>query len=540
MGVLATVDGDPIELQAYSVVEASTPLSVDDSTGQVGSFTMALPTGSDARTHLLMQGAPVRLADTRNGFTVGTLQGVGQTADTHLTALTSLSRLADLNIYYVTAAPFAGTLGAAFAYYFSLAGITSGFRIEPAIANKQVAIIGWSGELWFHLKSLAAAHMAEISLVSGSIIVRPVRQREAIPGRDTARARALPGTQLARAIEVYHYETEEIFDRLVYPIGGWSTEAPILSVNAGEVTEQTLEIEGSLTSVRQPQFRASVGPQYDAESVYTIVGDDGLPVTEAAWKAGGGYLEVSIAEDTQSLILRARGATGVGNLNKEAIKVFSIAMASNSGSNSYSSLRILGSGIAFRKTKYTIPTGVAPQRTSQEVGITVDNPFLTSIGDVYAAGNRVARRYSGRALGLSGSVTAINQIGDRGVAKLPTVREVQATFEGLTNAQVEAHPINAGKTNAQIREFWLSTMQGEYENQTFGNVGGARVWDEGSRRFYRIRNATTTPDGISFDAEDDLTNADMQARLQGLTNAQVTALFAGKTNAQVVLGGVPL
>ncbi|MEV5068948.1 hypothetical protein MRBLMI12_000505 [Microbacterium sp. LMI12-1-1.1] len=540
MGVLtriAGLDWTP-EPQRYSVTEASTPLAVSDSSGAVSSFDVTIPTGGTLTPWLTARGRAIELHDTRKGYIFGTIDNASFSDDNGLVTLSCISHLGALNLYNIQAAPYSGTLQGAFAYYLSLAGITSGFTVEDSIQDTPVHVVGWFGELWTNLKSLAAAFRAEISLVSGIIVLRPIRQREAIRGRDTQRGKALPGSPIAQFVTVYHYDTKPIVDEPIYPVGGWNEDVEVISVNAGETIEQVLELGASVYEVQQPVFQETIAPEFNQASVYNVVGNDGRPVTEAAWVGAGGSLNVFINEDTMSVTLRVTGPTGLPSNDGKELASFAIAMASDSGSSRYSSLRLVGSGVSFTKTPYQFATGIPAERASKEEGTTIDNPFLTTLNDVYNAGARAAREYAGRKFTLSGTVTAINQIGDRGSIGLPTYAEVKSQFAGKTYAQVKADAINAGKTYADGRNYWRDLRRDQYENQAWGNIGGARVWDATTRRYYRIRSGTSMRESIQLQAEDDLAYGDVKQAYAGLTYAQVKDRLAGATYGDVAVLGI--
>lgn len=538
MGTRITIGDRKVDAISYSVTEASTPTSLADTSGEVGDLTFAVPSGATALPWYIPRHEPMTLTDGRRGHLIGKTRMPSIDQGERITNMAAVTRLADLNIYNVSAAPYLGTLGGAFAYYLSLAGITDGFRVEGGIESRPVRFIGWHGELWFNLKSMCASNGVEIALVSDVIVMRPIRQREAIRGRDTARALMPAGSNLAQSVEVYHYLTRPLHGGLVYPPQGWNEEVEVITINAGEMVEQTLELGASVSHIDPPTCVESVGPEQDNMSVYTVTGSDGLPVTPAAWHGEGGWLTIEIGEDTTTAILRAQAPARLPSADGSELTTYSIAMASGT-SNLYSSLRLVGDGIEFYKKLYTFTTGVSPQRASQEVGITIDNPFLTELDDVFSCGAEAARAYSGRHLALSGSVTAVNQLGNQYSWRTRTYADMKEMYADMTYAEVKA--LTAGKTYGQLKEENRLDVRDEFPNQVFGNVGGARVWDKMSRNWFRIRRATIGPDTINFEgAEQDTTYEDIVKgpRAKSLTYADIKELYGEATYAEVSLRGV--
>lgn len=524
MGVRITLGGSVVEAVSYSVQESATPLSSADTSGGVGEIRFDVPHIPNSQ---MLIGSEVRLADTRKGVTLGSVLSINPARGSALDVVTCVSRLGELNIYNVQAQPYIGTLRGAFLYYAGLAGITTEVFADELIADKPVVFPGWNGELWFYMKQMAAAMECDIALVSGVILLRPVRSRAAVTGSDLDSQISVGGTSLAQYVEVYKYDNRPITDELVYPPGGWTDEVTVISVNAGETVEQVLQLSASVSSVTPPVIQTFVGQFDNDASVYTVVGDDGLPITPSAWAGAGGSLTVSINPDTTSLTVTVRAPQNLPNTSGERIKVYSVALAADASGSRYSTLRILGTGVAFNKEVVRVPTGVTASQTAQEVGATVDNPFLSNWNDVYRAATRIAKSFAGAFMTLSGTVLKVNPPGDSGAVDYPTFDTVQAEVSGLTFDQVDALPEFAGKTFDEVEEYWYDFVRSGFSNQVFGNVAGARVWDKKTNRWFRSRSGDITTAQIGYSADDDVTFDDFQAVYAGLTFDQVTALNAG-------------
>ena len=255
-----------------------------------------------------------------------------------------------------------------------------------------------------------------------------------------------------------------------------------------------------------------------------------MPITPAQWAAYGGKVEVEIGENTKSLLVKITGPSGLIQNNGEPQRQFSLAQASGTSTNqTYSTLRLIGDGVHFDKQLLKVYTGVEPTRTSEEIGATIDNPFISTLEQAYATGMRAARLYTGRSIKLDGSVSSINNIGDTGVFAAQTYDDVELEYIGQTYGDVGAYIIGTYDTYDNFQQF-TSTADGDnpnVANQTFGNVAGARIYDYESGRWYRIRSTTITQDSISFSADDDLTLDDVDTSFAGLTFGQVDTLYGG-------------
>lgn len=546
MGFKIEVGGFEFNLLTYSVQEDSTPLAGGDTSGQVGTINLTVQVPNPdlpSKNQLfksygpkILQGKDVVLSDTRKGFTLGYVTSVSDPRGATF-QLTCETRLGKLNIYNVQAQPFVGTLRNAFQYYASLAGITAEVYVDDTVADRSVVFPGWNGELWFQMKQMAAAIDCDISLVSGVILLRPIRAREAVGGRDVSRSLSVSG-QMAQNIEVYVYQNQPVTNTLVYPIKGWSEDVPIISANAGEYVEEVIELSTSLTSIVQPQIREFVSQSSNTESVFTVSGDDGFPITETAWNRAGGKLSVEINPDTTSITVKFQAPTGeIPNRDGSAIKEFGLSLSSDENVGKYSTLRLIGSGVQFDKQLITIPTGLSKTETGTEVGITIDNPFVRSLNDAYRVGLRAAKSYAGNNVEISGEVISVNRLGDTGITTFPSYNYVQSKYNGMTYDAVDI--LNAGKSYQQVQADLLAEVQGDqdFDNQVFGNVNGARVWDKDSNRFYRIRSATLALGATSFEAEDDLLYNDILGKWGGVTYNAIQSKFSGLSYNEVHLIG---
>lgn len=526
MGIRVNIGGTTYEADSYTVTEDSTPTKSNDSSGSVGTLTFEIQNVENA---FLLEGKEVSLVDTRRGTTVGFVTEVSE-QDNSAVSVECQSRLGRLNIYGVQAQPQVGTLQDAFRYYVGLANQTTDILVDPAIAGRPVVFPGWYGELWFHMKQMAAAQDCELALVSNVILLRPLRTREAIDHRNTSRSRTYGGATLAQAVEVYCYDNKPITNQLVYPPGGWNPEVEVITVGAGEEIERTVELSASVEIIQPPVMQTFVSNDHRTSSVYTIVGDDGFPIQPQQWSDYGGLVTVTIDPDTTSLTVFMRGATGIQSTKGEAVSTFSLALGSDFTGNRYSTLRIVGSGVSFNKQSVNVRTCVDPKLTGTEIGVTIDNPFLSTWDEAYSAGVKAAKLYAGERMVLSGNVTSINQLGDSGSARYPTYEFDQSQNQGRTYAQVQT--VNAGQTYQSIEQSYFDIVRDDFDNQVFGNSGGVRIWDRQSRRWFRNRSGSIDTTEVSFSAEDDLLHDDMLGRYGNVTYYQEGEMFQGMTYSQ--------
>lgn len=519
--------GAETNLSGYSVQEDATPTIGGDNSGGVGQIDFTVIEDAGAEGTILLLNDTVELTDDSNGRTNGDVTSV-QVND-GVASISAISRLGRL-VATRTVQPFTGTLANAFTYYFSLAGITSGFTIDSTIASRSVSYVGFTGDVWDWLKQVCVAQQIEISLVSSNIVVRPIRGREAEVNKNSSVSWQVANGDIARAIRVWAYGSNRQTDALVYPSGGWNSDVPVYQVDAGEVLEVNIPVDVSIESLKQPYVVDSVDRYYTGpDSVYAVAGQDGLPIPSAQWTAWGGSITVSIGEDTRSIDVKIQGAIDpVGQYAP-----YRIAMSSGP-SNYYSALRLVGTGVFYTKTSYDFSTGVPSDKTATEIGIEIDSPAINTIPEVYTVGIGAAQRWAGADQSISVSATVINRKGDKGTANYPTFAVFDADYAGQTFAQFDT--TWTGKTFVDFNNFYYAKVADNFENQAFGNVAGARV--KHRQAYYRIRSATTTEAGIQYSAERDTTFTDFDSVWTGKTLADFDTRFAGKTFAD--FGVIPL
>ena len=468
----------------FSVSEQATPISSEDTSGSVGTFTTTFPPperGEDRPTVFgpwVLSGRPFVFESVPHGVLTGLVNDVQPSETQGLVTVSGTTVLGPLNVYNVQAKPFSGTLGDAFTYYCGLAGVTGAVVDAPA-AGRKVVFPGWNGELWHHLKMLAAATDTEVTFQGNVPRLRPIRGRTLPVEWRTDAGGQLSTGSLAQQVEVVSYGSKWVDLKPVYPAGGvWTPEVEILTVGPDEVVEHELELSASLYYVEQPYCREFVGQYDNAESVYTVVGDDGFPIHPRQWYESGGGLTVSINDDTSTLTVTLRGpVVPIYMSDGEKCETFSIALASDESGSRYSTLRLLGSGVVYNKETVVIPTGVPASRTGTLTGATIDNPFLQTMDDVYRAGVRAAKKFSGLAL-----------------------------TETFTSAPA------------------LGVFQ-------FGETAGSRSWIAG--RAYRVRDVTYTEDSVSLTADDDHTYGDV---VTGMTYGQFEDKVTGLSYGDVTVG----
>lgn len=496
----------------FSVQEDATPIDPSSSFGGVGVITAGLDEFHDSQRLI----GEVVLTDGSRGKTSGTVTGVSST-DGNL-SVTADSRLGLLNTDRV-AQPFVGTLGQAVQYYCDLVGIPNDVLVDANVSSRPVVYPGWVGNVWVHMKQLLAAEQVEMSLVFDRVYVRPLRVLAANQEKLSSSGWSVSNANAAHTVEVYYYNNVAGANMEVYPL---TTEEPnIYTVGANETQVFTQKLNATLTHVNQPEIINFVENRSynNTNGVYAVTGSDDKPITASQWAAQGGFLSVRITDDPSIIEITVRGAS------MEELAPYRISMSSGSG-NHYNALHITGTGVAWDRRSITLRTGVNPDSTSTEIGVTVENPYISTREQAYSLGMHTAKAYAGVDYTLSGTAYDLNRSGQgRNL--------IQATIEDFNMAYLPGTPVEefndewVGEAVSGFNAYWEEQVDLLWENQLFGNAPGARVL--GKDAYFRIISATTTESSVQFTAALDTLMDDFNDTWPDGTLSEFNAQFAGMT-----------
>lgn len=525
MAIAVKIDGKGTRnLTGYSVVEDATPLDPSATTGGVGSIGFAMPSTPGTFGSIHLQDKEVTLYDNLRGTLYGIISET--TEEDYIVDVTSDSKLQRL-VANTTVDPISGTFKDVIYYYLSFADIYGGVVIDPALENIPLVVPGWYGEVWLHLKQLCAVYKAEIALVGGNIVFRPIRSFALSPRNVYQdKSRTISRGESAQFIECEYYSNTWLNNTLVYPKPGQNArELKTWQLDAGAVLEDDIELDVSLLSVEQPFARDDVSYEYSGgESVYCVVGRDDHALTAAEWTASGGNIELSINEDTTSLHIKI---TAPQDSTWAPFRIVGVddPVYEEQEVEDYPSLRIIGTGVATNTQVITVPTGVPASKTANKVGVRIQNPNIRTVQQAYDAAVRVAGLWSGSEQEISATVAYINTRSELGRLVYPTFADFEDDNTGKTFSDFSTQ--FAGKTFKEFTAFYAAQVEDVAENQTFGNVAGARIKIDDA--IYRVSSATITPEDISFSAVRDTTIGDFKAAFAGMTFADFKNRYQGLT-----------
>jgi len=332
-----------------------------------------------------------------------------------------------------TAIAFNGTLGAAITYYCGLVGITPTFdaSISTYFSTKTVSFIGWTGNVWDYLKMLCAGVSAsntlnipfEMYIANSTLNFRAALTATIdISETKTDIGVSVDSFDAAKSIQIYNYNTSYATNKIVYEIGNYdgsiaankqflSSVVDNMTVNPGETVTKRFTIDADLISVNQPTCVATISsiPYVGTTGEYVIVGADGLPIQPSQWTGMGGSLLISTTENAKEIEITVTAPAEDKLLNTSQTSSYSYAPyrigVETSGNNvDYPALWITGTGVFYNRVLNTVSTGASDTIVSQEIGQTIDNPFITNTFDYSCKAVAAAQYYNGPSIELNASI----------------------------------------------------------------------------------------------------------------------------------------
>jgi hypothetical protein len=417
---------------AFSYSEDATPLEPTSSNGgtsQVSVSAVEETTDAALANTKLMINNSATIEDSEFGSVQFNVKKVSTNA-AGIATIIGDSVQSKLNVIK-TAAPFSGTLSGAITYYCGLCGVTP--VIDSALNSKQVAFIGWSGNVWEHLKDLCSVisysnserSPVEIYFTGTAVGFRPALVSTiAIEDYVSDINQSIEIFDAAQSLDVYCYNTELKTNAIVYDISYYdpnstnyakrflSSFSDSLQVGAGETKKVVFKINASLSTVKQPECVSTILPfPYDPSTSgngqYVVVGTDNLPIQPSQWVDQGGSLTVAITENPNEIELTIVAPPETALLKSDGSGLgyapYRIAKETSGSGFDYPAIYIVGSGIFYEKTVTTFQTAAEPSVTSKDEAFEVDNIFITDNFTLANAGLAAAQASCGPLVTLNGS-----------------------------------------------------------------------------------------------------------------------------------------
>jgi len=302
-----------------------------------------------------------------------------------------------------------------------------------------VNFIGWNGNVWEHLKMLAAAVSIsttdnigfEFYVNQDTLNFRQAKTTEVdFKQKDLiSQSVSVESFDASQDLQINNYNTTYSVNRVVQDISldryaltsdaQGATTGDAFQVNAGESVTKRITINASLETVNQPTAVDGIlpfpYPQVGSTGQYAISGGDGVFIKASQWIGEGGSLKVSLTENPLEIEVTViapsknglENIAGGGALSFEPYKIG----VESSGSIDYPAIYITGTGVFYNKVLETIQTGAPSQYAPRQTAATIDNPFITNINAAYTRGVAAAQVTCGPNLSLNESTSTIEPFG---------------------------------------------------------------------------------------------------------------------------------
>jgi len=507
--------GHETNIVGFQYSEDSTPHVPGDESGAVGELNVTV-LDIDNRGILLFNDDFIF----RDAF-YGSLSGKVSVVDGNDNVLSvgALSRLNRLNVE-ATFPPRVTNLRGAFSDIFAAANIFGDIIYSPDVPSTMVNLPGFTGNLWTLVKQVCSVFRVEVSLLGNVIFVRPLRRREIFLDSFSAVSVRVQEFEPAEQFDVAYYNYEFLTDALAFPKGGWTPDVQVYSVQAGETVVFDIPVDAYLTSVKQPTVQDFVSKAYSGpDSVYSVSGNDGLPIPSAFWENTGGKMSFDLKDNGRVIEVTLTGSSVDG------FSPYTIGLSD--GSTQYSTLRIVGTGMFFDRKLHTVRTGLEPSLALRPEGDEIDIPLVDTLEDATKVGVFAKSRY---ALPRQSLEISARNLFRRPIVDFPYFF-LDDPNEGVLDQNVLAFAEQPGVTRfftfdeynqivgptftfSDFNDSYFGVTFTDFElsvsdilNQPIGFIPGARVRYEDA--YYRVRSATYSNETLRTSADFDTIFSDL-------------------------------
>ena len=360
-----------------------------------------------------------------------------------------------------------------------------GFTCDGLDNTNSDVFPGWSGSILNYLQMFCAARQKEY-VVEGTILhFRPIRGANYTNSLKSI-SFTLNDQSLAQNIEVVDYACVTGNNIEFFPAAAQDV-TQVLTVETDGRIVYDVKINGWVETLNQPTQTNLVGPgiQDGTTGTYCVSANDGLPITTGQWSSTGGRIFVESTNDPSVIRITVWGPSGITVDGVDPLSPYSIAASAGDGVY-YNALHITGRGIRYTPTTHRLATGATSDTTIEELGATVENPFLSTLGLAYDVGLRSAQTFAGPNYQMSGSTKVAQDyttiLGSRfdsgqGVIFRTTGVSVSQSGEELAGTMDttfgDFNTAWAGKTLGEFNSIWGTYTFLEFnllwEGQTFAD-----------------------------------------------------------------------
>lgn len=206
---LSSVDRT-LNVSSFSFTDDATPLGIDDSTGSTGTMNVTLAAGD-------MRPADAKRLRGRT-VTIG-IAGQERRAIGKVTHVSGSEEAVGIDIDSVSlqlavkrkVKPFVGRLEDAMLYWADRCKVpAAAVLVEEAIADQEVALVGFEDSVWLRIKQFCAAVGIEVVVQDNAIVVRRPRSTIVDAARVSARSWDVDDDSMAQIIQVTYYDPRTV------------------------------------------------------------------------------------------------------------------------------------------------------------------------------------------------------------------------------------------------------------------------------------------------------------------------------------------
>lgn len=242
----------------------------------------------------------------------------------------------------------------------------------------------------------------------------------------------------------------------------------ILSVNAGETNVTTISTNTYPTYVEQPTVSNAI-PLLPGR--YIVSASDDLMVDQQQWIDYGGSVTVDIGDSPGTFTI-----TFVGPRQEIPGVPGPYSLSVSDGDNEYATLSVRGQGVKTYPVTRRFSTGADPARTTNEVALTFESPFVSTLHDATNAAAKLMIDAAGPVVTLSVDVNprSLERFG-KYLGAVTETRDSIYRHESISisrnGATLTSRPyvtsdklesVWYGETAEDFEEFWSGKTAGDF------------------------------------------------------------------------------
>jgi hypothetical protein len=409
----------------------------------------------------------------------------------------------------------AGNLFAAINYYCGLVGIIPVIdsALETELTAVTVNFMGWTGNVWDHLKMLCSAVSASATVtlpiemfvgVDGLAFRKALTTSSGLEELKSDHSVTISTGTPAKEVDVYRYKTSYGTNKVVYEQSNYdesgnnpglflASVTDSMQVDAGETVTKRVKINATLETVNQPVCVSTITRTYPAPYVgttgeYVIFGNDNFPILPDQWNAFGGSVTIATTDvaDEIEITVTAPPLDGMekvdGGTGYSPYKI-GVEIADDA---EYPAFWITGTGVFFEKRKHTFLTGAPDEYAPADNASTIDNPFITTLIGVTSRGVAAAQAACGPSVSISSTLATANPFGQT-IGRTETMDSNRFRIESASYSESSVS-IN-GSACATIADF-----NSKWSGKTIANFDSIAIYpDDYQDEALRFNEFTVIP-----------------------------------------------